>query len=105
MFTFVYENMTINCIISADNVHIMDSSRIRKPADMKAILEIIREEATNRGFTYKRSVSSWLREWKAHNLLSDRDIEFSRTSSVDVNEGETFFRRLAYFILSLFYKG
>ena len=105
MFTFVYETITINCIISADNVHIMDSYKVRKTSDMKAILEIIREEATNRGFTYKRSVSSWLREWKAHNLLSDKDIEFSRTSSVDVNEGETFFRRLAYFILSLFYKG
>ena len=105
MFTFVYENITINCIISADNVHIMDSYKVRKSSDMKAIIEIIREEAANRGFTYKRSTASWVAEWKAHNLLSNKDIEFSRTSSVDVNEGETFFRRLAYFILSLFYKG
>ena len=85
MFTFVYENMTINCTISADNVHIMDSYKVRKSSDMKAIIEIIREEAANRGFTYKRSTASWVAEWKAHNLLSDKDIEFSRTSSVDVN--------------------
>ena len=105
MFTFVYETMTINCMVSAENIHIMNSSRIRKTSDMRAILEIIREEATNRGFTYKRSVSSWLREWKAHNFLSDKNIETDRTSSVDLNEDEKLIRRIGYFILSLFYKG
>ena len=104
MFTFVYENMTINCIISADNVHIMDSYKVRKSSDMKAIIEIIREEAANRGFTYKRSIASWVAEWKAHNTLSARNIETERTSSVDLNEDESIIRRLGYFVLSLFYK-
>ena len=105
MFTFVYENMTITCVISADNIHIVNSSKIRKPADMKAILEIIREEATNRGFTYKRSISSWVTEWKAHNFLTDCNVQIDRASSVDINEDEKLFKLFGYFILSLFYKG
>ena len=104
MYTFVYENRAINCIISKDNIHIMDSYKVRKSSDMKAILEIIREEATNRGFTYRRSISSWLTEWKAHNTLSARNIETERTLFVDLNEDESIIRRLGYFVLSLFYK-
>ena len=61
-------------------------------------------EAEKRGFTYKRSLSSWLMEWKAHNYLSDKNIETSRTSSVDINEDEKLIRRFGYFVLALFYK-
>jgi hypothetical protein len=104
MFTFVHKNQTINCTISSINIHIMRSSEIRGPADMKEILKVIRAEAEKRGFSYKRSLSSWLMEWKAHNYLSDKNIETSRTSSVDLNEDETLFRRFGYFILALFYK-
>ena len=105
LVTFVYENKTINCLISADNVHIMNSSKITKSADMKAIIKIIRVEAEKLGFKYKRSASSWLREWKAHNFLSERKVEESRTSSADLNEDETLLRRFGYFILALFYRG
>lgn len=81
----------------------MRSSEIRKPADMKEILKVIRTEAEKRGFTYKRSLFSWLMEWKAHSYLSDKKIETSRTSSVDLNEDEKLIRRFGYFILALFY--
>jgi hypothetical protein len=104
MITFVYKNKAISCIISKDNIHIMNSSKIRDPEDMRAILAIIREKASKRGFTYKRSLKSWLMEWKAHNYLSAKNIETSRTSSVDLNEDETLLRRFGYFILALFYK-
>ena len=104
MFTFVHENMTINCIISKNNLHIMDSYKIRKSSDMLAVLKIIRAEAYLRGFTYRRSIASWLHEWKAHNTLSARNIETERTSFVDLNEDESIIRRLGYFVLSLFYK-
>jgi hypothetical protein len=104
MFTFVHKNKTITCIISKNNIHIMRSCEIRAVADMKEILTTIRAEAEKRGFTYKRSLSSWLMEWKAHNYLSDKNIETSRTSSVDINEDEKLIRRLGYFVLALFYK-
>lgn len=103
--TFVYENKTMNCIISVDNVHIMNSSKIKKSVDMKAIIKIIRVEAEKLGLKYKRSESSWLREWKAHNFLSERNVESDRTLSVDLNEDETLLKRFGYFILTLFYRG
>jgi hypothetical protein len=104
MFVFVHKNKTITCTISQNNIHIMRSSEIRDPADMKEILKIVRAEAEKRGFIYKRSLSSWLMEWKAHNYLSAKNIETSRTYSVDLNEDETLLRRFGYFILALFYK-
>jgi hypothetical protein len=103
MFVFVYKKKTITCTISKNNIHIMRSCEIRKPADMKEILKVIRAEAEKRGFIYKRSLSSWLREWKAHTYLSDKNIETSRASSVDLNEDEKLIRRFGYFILALFY--
>jgi hypothetical protein len=103
MFVFVYKNRTITCLISKNNIHIVRSSEIRQPADMKEILKVIRAEAEKRGFTYKRSLSSWLMEWKAHNYLSDKNIETSRASSVDLNEDEKLIRRFGYFVLALFY--
>jgi hypothetical protein len=104
MFVFVHKNKTITCTISKNNIHIMCSNKIKEPADMKEILTLIRAEAEKRGFVYKRSLSSWLMEWKAHNYLSAKNIETSRTSSVDLNEDETLLRRFGYFILALFYK-
>lgn len=103
LFTFVYEYKTMNCLISEDNIHIVNSVRIKNPTDMKAILKIIRAEAEKRGFKYKRSIRSWLIEWKAHNYLSHRNIEQNRTSSVDLSEDEKLIRRFGYFILALFY--
>jgi hypothetical protein len=81
----------------------MQSNKIRKPVDMKEILIIVRAEAEKRGFVYKRSLSSWLTEWKAHNYLSDKNIETERALSVDINEDETLLKRFGYFILALFY--
>lgn len=74
---------------------------------MKEILNKIKAKAEKRCFTYKRSLSSWISEWKAHNYLYDRNVAASKvssTSSVDLNEDETLIRRFGYFILALFYK-
>ena len=105
MFTLVYKNKTIECSYDKNNIHIENSSAVRTEADMKAILNIIIKRAARRDITYKRAMSSWIREWKAHNLLSDYDYQTARTSSVDLNENESFFRRAGYFFLALFYKG
>jgi hypothetical protein len=104
MFVFIHKNKTITCTISKNNIHIMCSNKIKEPADMKEILTLIRAEAEKCGFVYKRSLSSWLTEWKAHNYLSAKNIETFRTSSVDINEDEKLIRRFGYFVLALFYK-
>ena len=60
MYTLTYNGMTIKVKFSAKNVQIVDSYKIRKVADMKAIIKLVKAEAKKRGLKYKRSDSSWL---------------------------------------------
>ena len=104
MYIFTYNNMDVICKFSAKNVQIVDSYKIRKPADMTAIIKLIKAEAKKRGLKFRRTNHSWLTEWKAHNYLYDRNIERTRTKSVDLNECEGFFKLLGYFVIALRYK-
>jgi hypothetical protein len=72
---------------------------------MREILELIGSEAIRYCLLYTRSITSWLREWKAHNYLYDMGYEKARTGSVDLNENESLIRRIGYFFLALFYRG
>ena len=105
MYTFEYKGMTITCKFSAKNVQVVDSYKVRKAADMSAIIKLIKAEAKKRGLKYKRSDSSWLTEWKAHNYMYDKGQERSRTRSVDLNENEGTLKLLGYKLLALRYKG
>ena len=105
MYKFTYKEQEITCVFSKKNVQVVDSYKVRKPADMAAIIKIIKAEAKKRDLKYERSNSSWLIEWRAHNYMYDRDIERARTKSVDLNEGEGFFKLLGYLVLACMYKG
>lgn len=104
MYIFTYNNMKVICKFSAKNVQIVDSYKIRRPADMTAIIKLIKAEAKKRGLKFRRTNRSWLIEWKAHNYMYDRNIERIRTKSVDLNECESFFKLLGYFVIALRYK-
>ena len=103
--TLKYGNFTVEYIISAKNVHIVNSYKIRKKTDMNGIVKAIRAEATKKGYKYKRSNSSWVTEWRAHNYLYDKGKERNRTASVDLNENEGTLKLLGYTALSILYKG
>lgn len=104
MYEFEYKGQEIKVKFSAKNVHIVDSYKIRKPSDMKAIIKLIKAEAVKRGFKYKRSNSSWLTEWEAHNYMYDKNTERERTGSVDLEEGLGFIKKLAYALLAAKYR-
>jgi hypothetical protein len=72
---------------------------------MNGIVKAIRAEAKKKGYTYKRSNSSWVTEWRAHNYLYDKGKERARTRSVDLNENESRLKLLSYTALSLLYRG
>lgn len=105
MYMLQYKTFTIQYNLSKGNVQIVDSYKIRKKADMNAIVRAIRTEATKKGFKYKRSNSSWVTEWRAHNYMYDRGTERHRTGSVDLNEKEGFIKLLSYTLMALRYKG
>ena len=105
MFVLNYKGCVIKYTLSTNNIHIVDSYKIKKKTDMNAIIKLIRAEATKRGFKYKRSNSSWVTEWRAHNYMYERGIEKARTGSVDLNEDESKLRLVGYSTMSLLYKG
>ena len=92
----------IQILFNEKNIHIEDSYRIKDERDMKTILWIVQNASFNRGISYLRKRASWIREWKAHNLLYKLGIQKERTRSVDLNENESIYRRIGYFFLSLF---
>lgn len=103
--TLTYKTFTIEYTLSKGNVHIVDSYKIRKKADMNGIVAAIRAEAKKKGYTYKRSNSSWVTEWRAHNYMYDRGQERARTRSVDLNENESRWKLLSYSLMAWRYKG
>lgn len=88
---------------NSENVCVINSFRVIKGSDMKRLLRIVRMASFNRGISYARKIESWVREWKAHNILYKFNIKRKSTKNVDLNENENIFRRIGYFILSLFY--
>ena len=105
MAVLKYKNYSIEYTLSKNNVHIVNSYKIKKKAEMNDIVKLIRAEATKKGFKYKRTDSSWVTEWRAHNYMYDKKIDRSRTGSVDLNENESKVKLLSYSTMSLLYKG
>ena len=96
-------NTILTCAVNEGNIHIENSFYVTKRKDMKSILNQIRKDAEIVGITYKRSNREWIAEWRAHDLLYELDIEKDRTGSVDLDEGETPFRKTLYGVLSFLY--
>lgn len=101
---FIYKEFNLTVTIDPNNVHIEDSYQVKKKDDMLAIIEQIREIAAEQDITYKRSIKSWLNEWRAHNQLYLNGTKPERTRSVDLNEDESLLRRIIYWFLSNSYK-
>lgn len=95
--------MKLNYSINKEqgNCHIVDSYKITKKGDMRVFIS---ENLNEEPFT-ERSVESYVREWRAHNLLYELDFCRERTKDVDLNVDESIIKRIGYFILSMWYFG
>ena len=71
---------------------------------MNAIVKLIRAEAQKLGFTYKRSNTSWVTEWRAHNYMYDKRIDRTRSASVDLNDNESKLKLASYTVMSALYR-
>ena len=99
-----YGKHEISYTLTNGNVHIVDSYKVCKKADMNAIVKRIRAETMKLGFQYKRSNSSWVTEWRAHNYMYDKGIDRARTACVDLNENESRLKLIAYSLMSACYR-
>lgn len=102
--TVIYGKYKISVDLTKKNVHITDSYKIQKRADMNAIVKIIRAEASKLGFKYKRSNTSWVTEWRAHNYMYDKRMNRAKTASVDLNENESRLKLASYNLMSALYR-
>lgn len=102
--TLKYGKYEITYHLTKCNVQIVNSCKIQKRADMNAIVKLIRAEAQKLGFTYKRSNTSWVTEWRAHNYMYDKRIHRARTTSVDLNDNESRLKLASYNVLAALYR-
>ena len=87
------------------NISVDKSYKLAKKHQISEALDQILERPVMtrmREAGYTRSKRSMLREWAAHNGLYKLGYARERTGSVDMNEDETWLRRLGYFFLSWF---
>ena len=97
MKSIIKYHVTPNCVT------IYDSYKVIHTGDMEFLIQKIRYDyLLNDYIINKRSMSSLVNEWKAHNLLYDLHLFRSHTKNVDLND-EPWYRRTIYWILSKFY--
>ena len=80
------------------NIRIVNSFKINKIKDMILILRIFQIRT---GYKSKRSLRSWIKEWKAHNRLYKLGLFKSHTKDCDLEENEKWWRLLVYQFLGI----
>ena len=80
----------------AGNVRIVESWRVNNRKAMRCILEYFREKT---GYKSRRSIGSWVREWKAHNRMYRIGWFESHTRDCDLEELESWYRRVVYWFI------
>lgn len=83
---------------NSKNVRIMDSYQVRNVKDMIIVLRLFKIKTDYRS---KRSLKSWIKEWKAHNRLYRLGLFRSHTKDCDLEENEKLHRLIAYQILGI----
>ncbi len=97
-----YKMITISGIkiqYDKDNVKILDSYMIKNKLTMKYILK---QFLNKTDYKTKRTLKSWIREWKTHNRLYKLGLFKSHTKDCDLEENEKWYRLLAYQIIGRF---
>lgn len=80
------------------NIHIVNSYLVNNKSKMFTIL-ILFKEVTK--YKSKRTLKSWIREWKAHNRLYRLGLFRLHTKDCDLEENEKLYRLIAYQILGI----
>lgn len=75
------------------NVRIVNSYKIKNRAYMKMVLQ---EFLKQTGYKSKRSIRSWLKEWKAHNRLYKLRLYKTHTVDCNLEENEKLHRLIIY---------
>ena len=97
-FTTSSGNIIIYSIYDS-NCHITNSFEITEDNDKKEFIQYLQEEYPQ---FVERVTKSYLREWKAHNILYRHNFQPKRTKETDLNVHEYLCRRIGYAIICFF---
>ena len=89
----------INIEYDAGNIRILDSYKVHSKAYMEMILNVF---LIKTGFISKRTIKSWIKEWKSHNRLYKLGLFTNHTKDCDLEENEKIHRLIIYEILGRF---
>lgn len=97
---FTHGDTEIEYVITNNGVRIIKSYLVTD----KHIKQSFAKHLHNKGLLTNRSVNSLVREWTAHNVLYKWGLFKSHTEDTDLDVKESWFRRLCYFFLTLFFR-
>ncbi len=95
------KEITINGVkikYNRKGVSIINSYKVTKTEDMIIILRLFKLKTY---YKSRRTLKSWIKEWKAHNRLYKLGLFRSHTKDCDLEENEKWWRLLAYQFLGI----
>lgn len=90
-------------VVNAHSIHIENSFTITNDKEKLEVLnELFKEhpEIASSG----RTVKNMFYEWKAHNILYQKNYEIERTKSVDFELNQKWWLKIAYWLIAHFGK-
>lgn len=90
--------------VSKKNINIKDSYKVYNPISMEAILSVLKDDLEENHIESpfdKRSISSMVREWIAHNNAYKVGYKEKQTCNLDLNYPQKWYAPIIYWFLSL----
>ena len=94
---------TENAILTETSTRILDSFLVKTKAEMRAVLEDLRDKAPEQMAVNQRDMESQVREWRSHNLFYKFRVFRSRTKDVDLEQQQPWSRELFCRIVDFLY--
>lgn len=92
----------VHVLIGEENVHIVDSYRVKENVEKEYIIRQVRK--VDPEVWEDRTDESLISEWKAHNALYKRGLWVSHTKDVDLESHQDLFHKIAWFFVNLIFK-
>lgn len=86
----------LNIEYNNSNIKIKESYKIESEYLMNYILVKFKQETS---YESKRTIKSWIKEWKSHNRLYKLGLFKNHTADCDLEENEKWYRLLFYEII------
>lgn len=92
----------LECKVNDKCISIVDSYKVTNDEDKKYVIEDLLDAFPY--FKEYRTVKSMIREWKAHNILFQHNIQPDRTKTTDMELKQNWFFKIGYFLISTLFK-